>query len=215
MRIRYKITMAIGAALLLSSPPLAYGQGFQSRGGFGGAGMLLRNEGVQKELKLDKEQVEKATEALQKVFAKYQDSFANFREMSEADRQKLLKTMNDDTMKVVAEVLKPEQVKRLKQIVLQQGGADAFNDPDAQKSLKLTDEQKSKIKTITEDAGKEIRGLFQGGGGFSEETRKKMDSIRKDSLERITALLTADQKQSWKELTGEPFEVKFEFRRRN
>ncbi len=49
-------------------------------------------------------------------------------------------------------MLKPEQVKRFKQIELQVGGVMAFNQPRVQEVLKLTDEQKEKIRGIGEEA---------------------------------------------------------------
>ena len=61
MRTLCKLTLVLGVAALLAAPALAQrqrGQGGQD-GGFGGPAMLLRNEGVQKELKLTDEQKEK------------------------------------------------------------------------------------------------------------------------------------------------------------
>ena len=81
-----------------------------------------------------------------------------------------------------------------------------------QEKLKLTDEQKGKIKDINEESGKKMRELFQGG--FGEETQKKLADLRKDSMEKASGVLTADQKKSWQEMTGKPFEVKFERRPR-
>src|SRR5207302_8725149 len=62
----------LGIAALVVAPALAQqsqrGRGQFGRGGFGGGpGMLIGNEGVQKELKLDSGQVEKATAAVQQV----------------------------------------------------------------------------------------------------------------------------------------------------
>ena len=37
---------------------------------------------------------------------------------------------------------------------------------------------------------------------------KKITELRKEANDKATALLTEDQKKSWKDLTGEPFEYK-------
>ena len=118
------------------------------------------------------------------------------------------------TDEAIKPVLNADQMKRLKQIELQQAGAQAFSTENVQASLKLNDEQKEKIKTITEDMQKELRSVFQPGGNF-EGAREKMTALRKESLERVMAVLTADQKKAYKDLTGEPFEVRFERRRPN
>jgi hypothetical protein len=170
---------------------------------------------VQKELKLTEEQVGKVKEAVQQVMGKHSDSFAKLRDLSNEERREkgaeITRVISDDTLKAVGEVLKPEQVKRLKQIDLQNDGERAFARPEVQKALNLNDEQKEKIKTISEDASKERRSVFQGGN--FQEARGKLAALRKESMERIQSVLTAAQKTTWKELTGEPFEVQFQFRR--
>jgi hypothetical protein len=40
-----------------------------------------------------------------------------------------------------------------------------------------------------------------------------MTALRKESMEKAVAALKDDQKKKWKEMTGEPFTVNFEFRR--
>jgi hypothetical protein len=220
MRSFSRIVLVLGVALLLvvdaSAQQRQRGQG---RGGFGrgggGLGMLIQNEGVQKELKLSSDQVEKATEAVTKIREKHQDEFASLRDLSQEERgekmRTLTKTINEETVKALDGVLKPDQIKRLKQIELQQRGEQAFTDSEVQSHLKLTSEQKEKIKTIADDAAAERRELFQpGGGGDFQEAQKKMAALRKSTMDRIAALLTADQKQTWKEMTGQPFEVQFQ-----
>jgi hypothetical protein len=218
MRRLSKVVLTIGLALLLASLAWAQ-QGQRQRGfgfGFGGPSGLLRNEGVQKELKMEQEQIDKATAALQKVQEKHQDDFGKLRDLGQEERREKMqaigKAISEESMKAVEGILKPEQVKRLNQISLQQRGADAFTDTDVQKGLKLTVEQRGKIKTITEDARKEMQGLFQPGGDF-QEAQKKMTAMRKETMEKVSALLTDDQKKAWKDMAGEPFEVRFQPRR--
>ena len=69
-------TLTLGLAALVASPTLAQRQpGGQGRGGFGGGqggvANLIRNEADQKELKMDKDQTEKANEAAKKVADKH------------------------------------------------------------------------------------------------------------------------------------------------
>jgi hypothetical protein len=186
------------------------------RPGAGGLGALLENESVQKELKLDQEQVDKVKGAIQKVQEKHRDDFAKLRGLPQdeqrAKRQELSRAVSTETLAAVSEILKPDQLKRLKQIELQESGAQAFNRPDVQKALNLKDEQKEQIKTLTESAARDTRELRQGGGGAG--AREKMAAMRKQTLDKVQALLTDEQKKSWKELTGEPFELRATPRRR-
>ena len=63
------------------------------------------------------------------------------------------------------------------------------------------------------------RGRRGGGGGAPpdpsafQERMKKMAAMRKETLDKVQAVLTADQKKSWKDMTGDPFEVQFQRRR--
>lgn len=205
---------ALGLAALLASP--AWAQRGGGRGFFGGPGALLSNKSVQQELKLDDAQVEKAND----LAAKTREKMTGLRDSSElqglqgAERmqkmQELMKPINDETNKALAEILKPEQSKRYHQIALQQRGAQAFGTPDVQSDLKLTDDQKEKIKTVLDDSRTQGQEIRKNAGDDREGAREKSNALRKETLEKIMALLNDDQKKSWKEKTGEPFEVKFE-----
>jgi hypothetical protein len=115
-------------------------------------------------------------------------------------------------MKALEGVLKPEQMKRLKQIELQMHGAGAFHDAKVQTALKITDEQKEKIKSIQEDAGKEIRELFTGGGRDFRANGEKMQKINKETMKKTMGVLSPEQKKAWRDMVGEPFEMKREQR---
>ncbi|HEV3445526.1 MAG TPA: hypothetical protein VG099_12840 [Gemmataceae bacterium] len=216
MRATCKVLLVLGVAALLAGPALAQGQrkgGGRGGMGMGGPGMLLGNKGVQKELKMTDDQAKKATDALRTVFEKHQDEFAGLQDLQGDEqrekRQEIMKKVNEEQTKAISEILSADQVKRLNQIELQVSGPRAFSQEKVQKDLKLTDDQKDKIKTIADDLNQEVQGL-RGGGGDFQENQKKMAAMRKEAMEKITAVLTDDQKKSWKELTGEPYEFKFE-----
>lgn len=207
--------LALAVVVLIGSPALAQRQRPQ-RQGFGGfSGMtgdltfLLGQKSVQDELKLAEDQTKKVTELAEKR----RESFRDFRNLTPEERRKKFEERAKSAEKEVGEILKPEQLQRLKQIALQRRDGLAFSDPEVATALKLTDEQKEKIKTIREESGKSFRDLAQGGN--REEARKKMDEMRKAHDEKLMGLLTDEQKAKWKELTGEPFkgEIRFGFAR--
>lgn len=211
-----KMVVTFGALALLASPAWA-----QGRGGFGmggGAG-ILRAPNVQKELKLSDEQIGKVDDTLRETMQKHQDDFAALRDLSQEERPakmaELNKTISSEVKKSLS--LSDAQSKRFDQISLQARGLQAFNDPSVASKLKLTDDQKSKIREIQESS----RGQFQGfNKDASEEeraeARKKMAATQKENWTKAQALLTADQKDTWKELTGDPVEINYPpFRRPN
>lgn len=193
-------------------------------------GALAANPAVQKELKMDDDQVKAVREKVPQMafgggFRKKADITPEQQERMAKMMEKLqaLKDVPDDKLegklretfkeeiegptKEVEKILKPEQFSRLKQIARQQGGPAAYLSPENAKDLKLTDEQKKKLKDINDELQKDTMALFQGGGGFSAETREKVSMLTKEASEKATGMLTDEQKSKWKELTGDPFAV--------
>jgi hypothetical protein len=186
MKSLYVSALAIAVAILAVSPALAQRQ--RGGGGFGGPGMYLNAKSVQEELKLSEDDAKKITDELGKLG----------RDLKPEER-------TEKTAKILSDNLKPDQLKRLNQIMWQRSGlSGAINNADVQTALKVDDKQKEKIKTIEEDFAKARRELFQGGGGGGGN-REKMQELRKKADEDLNAVLTDDQKKTWKDLLGTEF----------
>ncbi len=203
-----KLALVLGVVALLASPALAQrGRGFG--GGGMGAGALLRVEKVQKDLGLDKDQVTKAEDALRKVREDNREEMQKLfsPDTSQEERATIRKKISEAENKAIKDVLNEKQMKRLKQIEHQVAGVNMFQDEEVQKTLKLTDDQKGKIKEINDDLNKEMREMFQPGQKPGPETFTKIQSMRKDALTSAVKVLNDDQKKTYKELTGEPLEL--------
>ena len=99
----------------------------------------------------------------------------------------------------------PERA-RAQQVHQQQGLTAVLADKAVADELKITDEQRTKIQTIVDDQRNAMRELFQGGGGGDRQAMmQKMQELRKQTDDKIAAVLTDDQKSKWKEMTGAPF----------
>ncbi len=185
----------------LAQPPGGRGMGM----GMGGA-MLLGNKSVQEELKLTEEQLTKVKDYGEKMRA-------NRPMFDPQDREKMqeaFKKMREEGDKFVKETLTADQAKRFKEIELQQGGIlAAANNEETAKALKITDDQKEKLKEIGQTLFKDRQELRQGGGDPAEN-RKKGQALQKEAAAKAMETLTSDQKKSWEEMTGKPFEIKME-----
>jgi hypothetical protein len=210
MRTMFRTLLGLGLVALLASPAAAQGRGR----GFGNLGILLGNASVQKELRLDDQQVEKAKELAEKTGEKMQELRESLQGLEGEERmtkmQQLNRELNESTLKSAAAFLKPEQIARLKQISYQQRGAQAFSDPEVSKKLNLTDTQKSDIQTIVQDSFQEMRTIFQENQDDPEARMKKMTELQKQTRAKAEAKLNDEQSKSWKELLGAAFEVKYE-----
>jgi delta 1-pyrroline-5-carboxylate dehydrogenase len=114
-------------------------------------------------------------------------------------------------MQALGTVLDDKQMKRLRQIELQTRGTQAFLDAHVQKELKITPEQSGNIKTILDDSKKEQAEAFkdaQGGGNFGA-VQEKLAELRKETNEKVQAVLTSDQRRAYKQLLGEEFKLQF------
>jgi hypothetical protein len=215
MRTMFRAMFGLSLVALVATPAFAQGRGFGMMGG-GGVAMLIGNESVQKELKLDDKQLEKAKEFADKAREKMQENREALQGLEGEERrtkqQELNKEMNESAMKAFGDFLKPEQITRLKQISYQQQGARAFSNPEVATKLNLTESQKTDIQTIVQDSMEGMRGLFSQD--MSEEERaaamKKMAELRKETLDKAAAKLNDEQQKTWKELIGVAFEVKYQ-----
>lgn len=221
------LVAAIVAAPIVAQPPggrrggqgQGQGQGRGMQGGFGGANQmtLLGDKGIQTELKMSEEQVNN----VKALSDKQREMNQGLRDMAPEEarekRQENAKKVTDELNKI----LNDGQQKRLKQLMFQAttktGGIGAWlGNPENQKSLELTDEQKENLKAIQDDNRAAMRDLFQGGGGGggggggpSPEMRAKMDEMRKTTDGKIEKLLTDAQKSKLKDMGGEPYKGEF------
>jgi hypothetical protein len=115
------------------------------------------------------------------------------------------KKVEEAIQKALASSLEPDQMKRLNQITLQLRGARAFTDAKIADELKLSSEQKTKIKDAIEASEKEMAELRKGGGG--REAFQKIAALRKETFEKVTGVLSADQKKQWEAMTGPEFRM--------
>jgi Spy/CpxP family protein refolding chaperone len=222
MKAMLRSAVGLGLVALLASPALAQGQGrgFGGMMGGGGISMLIGNESVQKELKLDDAQVSKAKEVGEKNREKMMAAREETKDLDQEERRTkmtaLNKEINESTLKAVGEFLKPEQIARLHQVSNQVRGHMAFSDPEIAKKLNITDAQKGEIKTITDESNEQMQEIGRGFQDDREGTMKKIAEHRKETLSKIVAKLNDEQQKTWKEIIGAPFEyVPTPFRPRN
>jgi hypothetical protein len=230
MRALHQSVFLLGLAALIAVPALAQpqpgGPGFPpgAAGPFADPGLdlviaagLVADKSLQEDLKLTAKQVKDIAAAVRKIRGKYQPKLST---LDPKKRSELLAKFDDETRKAAAQILKPEQAKRLKQIERQMvaGGVYAFLDEVVAKELKLTDDQKGKIKGIITELQKEITKhakenlgeKIHVGGLDNLKTivahMKAAEKLTTAAMADINEVLTANQRKAWKELIGEPFE---------
>ncbi len=137
----------------------------------GGVAGLLRSEQVQEEIKVTEEQKTKLRKFAEEQGAQMRERMGqmfggrdreNREELSDAERQaqreKMMKEFEERAKKAeesIRGMLEAKQFKRLKQIEMQQQGANALMRPDITQALGLTEEQQAKMKEVFEGIQKQ------------------------------------------------------------
>jgi len=212
MNAMIRTMLGLGLVALIAGPAAAQGQG-RGFGRGGNLAQLLGNSSVQQELKLDDRQADKAKELSEKMGEKARENRETLQGLEGEERQKkqqeFTREINEATTKVMGEFLKPEQVARLRQISNQVRGAMAFSDPEVANKLNLTDSQKTDIQEIVRGSREKMpsREDFQSD---REAAMKKMQEVNKETLSQVESKLNDEQRKTWKELLGAPFEIKYE-----
>ena len=216
MRRLAQVGLTVAVAALLACPALAQQQQRQRQGGGrgqggggGGALALLRDKGVQQELKLTDDQV-KAIDAAAK---KQADAMQALRGGDPQEARTKMQEITKETTKTIDGTLKADQKKRLSQLELQQRGLSALAAParpnappsTLAKDLSITEDQTKKIQDVVAGNREKMRDIFQNAQGDREGAAKKMAELNKETNQKIESLLTAEQKAKWKEMTGEPY----------
>jgi len=215
--------LAVGLVGAQGQPPGGRG-GFQGGFGFGFGGpgplQLVMNKDVLEDIKATDEQKTKLADWVKEEQPKQREKMQE--KMKDIPMEEFFTKapairaeMNKELWKDVEKVLKPEQMTRIKQIFVQGMGIGAFSDKDTVEALKLSDEQKEKIKTITEDTQKERMEMgqkyFTPGEPPDQEKMqefmKKSGELTKKSFDKAKEVLKDDQKKKWEELTGKEFDI--------
>jgi serine/threonine protein kinase len=144
---------------------------------------LIEKEAVQKEIGLTSEQ----SKQIAPLLVRHHEFRDRTRDFFRPDHEKSRRDFDNVTISIAGKillVLMPEQTLRLEQIGLQQRGTFAFQDPEVVARLNLTDPQRDQIGRILKDK-------FKGQGKYGKKA--------------VLNLLTKEQQDTWKRLTGPPF----------
>ncbi len=152
--------------------------------------LLLKEPAVQDDLKLSDGQRAEVAALLAGIGERRPEPPGDGRPPTAKERSAQMLAEVKAHEKAIADLLTPGQLRRLDQIALQCRGPTAILDSDVAAKLKLTAEQRDRIRAIGWEA-------LRPPPGFGPDLRAATD--------QIVALLSPEQKARLKELTGEPY----------
>jgi hypothetical protein len=182
---------------------------------------LLQTTKVKEELKITEEQSAK----LAKVADKYDQQAASklgsvqldgLSSQEKAGKEQEIRETGDklieSSRQEVSSILNPDQLNRLKQILLQVNGADALQDKEVAKQVGITPEESAKIQKLQASTNVMLRNSLGGHNGanqtqmsFGAANVRTADKINNQAQEKYMGALTPEQKEKLAKLSGAPF----------
>jgi hypothetical protein len=174
---------------------------------------LLMMPEVQTELKLDSDTIEQVKAFAEESQTKLRDEIQMVRDQGlgeaemRAEMTDVMEQFRAKDMEQAAKLLSPDQVNRLKQLMLQQQGVSAVVQKDVGEAIGLNDADRAKIKKtldeLAEASRQQMQELFEGGD--REQIQRAMTENRKKAEEAVMAALSDEQKTKFTELKGAEF----------
>lgn len=163
---------------------------------------LLREEAVLDDLQATTDQrilISKMTENQEE---RRRDSFRGLRKFLSIEQRKRFLEIARENDNTVASILTPDQLHRLPEIALQCQGPRALHEPEVERALNLTTEQKERIRTA------EAEMIFLLGDGFrtGPPQGESFQKHLKDLMQSVLSVLTAEQLKQWQTMTGKPYQ---------
>src|SRR5262249_34978712 len=147
---------------------------------------------------LSPKQVRKAREAIEKD--RDEQRLLESGPAGEADKR--WRELLAESEKAVAAILSPSQLKRFRQIRLQQVGAVALAVAKLADELKLTEGQRKAIKVIAEGRAAKAKAAVNDPALTNRELAAKITEITKAADAEVRKRLTEDQRVKWEKLIG-------------
>lgn len=176
---------------------------------------LFQMQDVRRDVNITDQQLGRLNQSLETVQGRFRNDFAGLEKLNERERaarsQELARNFNTELMKASGDVLSAEQMNRLRQLELQRQGIQVFSDPDVQKRLNLTDQQRTQLRDLGDTTDKGIREIRGNRELKREDAIKRFDTLDQQTRERINTILTEQQRKTWAEMIGKPFTFRPDF----
>jgi hypothetical protein len=175
--------------------------------------MITLDAKIRKDLNITKEQLA----AVEKVFAKQRQ-----REGGDADKifkmkgpdkdakiRALYQSRGEEFLQTLGQALRPDQIKRLKQIIHQQCGITLLDYPEIQSALGMSQDQATKLTAMYEqvklDMQKDFIAQMREKKITREEANDRLNALAKGIPDPIRAKMTREQRVILADLLGPPY----------
>ena len=164
---------------------------------------------VPKYLSLTPQQVDRLNQQTEQLQKRYNDDFNRLSTLTPAERlqrsNELTQRYSTDWMKGAREIFNENQLNRYQQLNYQYGGFNTFSDPDVQKRLSLSDEQRNNLRQGIDWSSQQMQEINRLGATDREKATQMYRDYQRANQERINKFLTPEQQKTWQQMTGETY----------
>jgi hypothetical protein len=167
----------------------------------------LTRTAIQKDLRLTDSQQTRIAQRYKEIVDCWKQHGGDVRQSGREKLHELMLKICQQAEQAAAEILTPDQSRRLQQIAVQSMGIRAFRHPAVIKALSLTAEQQQAIVRRYQLELFPAKPIFTSLDITLKEVAQTVMEMHRRHLNSIVAEeFSAEQQARWKELTGEPLE---------
>jgi len=127
---------------------------------------------------------------------------------SPTQKSNAVANFGQQTSKAAQDILKPEQYNRFRQMDLQSRGWHAFSDPDVQKKMNFTDQQREQLQLYQTRWNQSMNQVYSSNDQNRDSAMKAYQDARQQYAKQMQQFLTPEQRQTWAQMTGDPYEFR-------
>jgi predicted aminopeptidase len=170
---------------------------------------------IRKQLNLTDPQFTHLNKAYGEAWTRYNTGVGQLGKLSDQERTERMRalgmTMNQDMAKALPNTITPEQAKRYHQLYMQYRGPEVFSDPQVQRELQLTDEQRTRLQKYQTEYQQQLNTIYQNAPKNPQDAAKQYMELRRSAGEQYNTILNQAQQRMWQQMTGEPFQFQQNF----
>jgi hypothetical protein len=168
--------------------------------------ILYQSPDVAKSMRLTAEQVDKLNQISELAQTRFR---TNYDKLTPEERSRQIQELNReytaDSLRGARDIMNDDQWKRYQQLSLQYGGFYSLTDPEVEKRLRLTDQQRINLREYMEWSDKQMQDINKVGATNRDKGEALYRDYQKEYQSRFNKLLTTDQQKAWREMAGEPY----------
>jgi hypothetical protein len=126
----------------------------------------------------------------------------------ESQMSNAVSNFGSQTSKAAQDILKPDQYNRFRQMEMQYRGWNSFNDPQVQKELNLTQQQREQLQTYQNRWNQTMNQVYSSTPQNRDAAMKNYQEARQQYNKQVEQFLTPEQRRTWAQMTGDPYEFR-------